>query len=85
MRQPALRPHGEPLVCAAYARRFFGGGAAALAAGMVALEFGSDLFGSVRVPAHFCGIFGHQPSVGVLPTRGHDFPGTHRSRATSRQ
>lgn len=55
-----------------------GGGAAALAAGMVALEFGSDLFGSVRVPAHFCGLFGHKPSVGVLPTRGHDFPGTHQ-------
>lgn len=54
-----------------------GGGAAALAAGMVALEFGSDLFGSLRVPAHFCGLFGHKPSVGVLPTRGHDFPGTH--------
>ena len=45
---------------------------------MVALEFGSDLFGSLRVPAHFCGLFGHKPSVGVLPTRGHDFPGTHQ-------
>jgi len=55
-----------------------GGGAAALASGMVALEFGSDLFGSVRVPAHFCGVFGHKPSVGVLPTRGHDFPGTQQ-------
>ena len=55
-----------------------GGGAAALAAGMVALEFGSDLFGSVRVPAHFCGLFAHKPSVGVLPTRGHDFPGTQQ-------
>ena len=53
-----------------------GGGAAAVAAGMVALEMGSDLFGSVRVPAHFCGVYGHKPSVGVLPTRGHDFPGT---------
>lgn len=53
-----------------------GGGAAAVAARMVALEMGSDLFGSVRVPAHFCGIYGHKPSVGVLPTRGHDFPGT---------
>ncbi|MBS0453028.1 MAG: amidase [Proteobacteria bacterium] len=53
-----------------------GGGAAALAAGMVALELGSDLYGSVRVPAHFCGVYGHKPSVGVLPTRGHDFPGT---------
>jgi amidase len=55
-----------------------GGSAAALAAGMVALEFGSDLFGSLRVPAHFCGLFAHKPSVGVLPTRGHDFPGTRQ-------
>jgi amidase len=53
-----------------------GGGAAAVSAGMVALELGSDLYGSLRVPAHFCGIYGHKPSVGVLPTRGHDFPGT---------
>lgn len=53
-----------------------GGGAAALAAGMVALELGSDLYGSIRVPAHFCGVYGHKPSVGVLPARGHDFPGT---------
>jgi len=53
-----------------------GGGAAALAAGMVALELGSDLFGSLRVPAHFCGVYGHKPTVGILPTRGHDFPGT---------
>lgn len=53
-----------------------GGSAAALAAGMVALELGSDLYGSVRVPAHFCGLYGHKSSVGVLPTRGHDFPGT---------
>ena len=53
-----------------------GGSAAALAAGMVALEMGSDLYGSIRVPAHFCGVYGHKPSIGVLPTRGHDFPGT---------
>jgi len=55
-----------------------GGGAAALASGMVALELGSDLFGSIRVPAHFCGVYGHKASVGVLPTRGHDFPGTEQ-------
>ena len=52
-----------------------GGAAAALAAGMVALELGSDIGGSIRVPAHFCGVFGHKPSHGLLPTRGHDFPG----------
>lgn len=53
-----------------------GGGAAALAAGFVALELGSDLMGSLRVPAHFCGVWAHKPSTGVLPMRGHAFPGT---------
>ncbi|MEP6874488.1 MAG: amidase family protein [Burkholderiales bacterium] len=52
-----------------------GGGAAAVAAGMVPLELGSDIGGSIRVPAHFCGIFGHKPSFDLLPSRGHDFPG----------
>jgi amidase len=52
-----------------------GGAAAAVAAGMVPLELGSDIGGSIRVPAHFCGIFGHKPSHGVLPLRGHSFPG----------
>lgn len=52
-----------------------GGGAAALAAGMVPLELGSDIGGSIRVPAHFCGVFGHKPSFGLLPARGHAPPG----------
>ncbi|WP_198968943.1 amidase family protein [Xylophilus sp. ASV27] len=52
-----------------------GGGAAALAAHYVALELGSDIGGSIRVPAHFCGVYGHKPSLGLLPTRGHGFPG----------
>ncbi|MGH8795670.1 MAG: amidase family protein [Caldimonas sp.] len=52
-----------------------GGAAAALASGMVALELGSDIGGSIRVPAHFCGVFGHKPSFGLVPTRGHGFPG----------
>ena len=52
-----------------------GGAAAALASGMVALELGSDIGGSIRVPAHFCGVFGHKPSHDLLPARGHDFPG----------
>lgn len=53
-----------------------GGSAAALAAGMVALELGSDIGGSIRVPAHFCGVYGHKPSHGLLPARGHCMPGS---------
>lgn len=48
-----------------------GGSAAALAAGMSYLCLGSDLAGSIRVPASFCGIYGHKPSLGVIPLRGH--------------
>jgi amidase len=53
-----------------------GGSAAALAAGYVSLEYGSDLAGSLRAPAHFCGIFSHKPSHGVAPMRGFAPPGT---------
>jgi len=53
-----------------------GGSAAALAAGMVPLEYGSDIGGSIRVPAAFCGVVGHKPSYGLVPTRGHAPPGT---------
>ncbi len=48
-----------------------GGSAAALAAMLTPLEYGSDIAGSIRVPAHFCGVFGHKPSHGIVPTRGH--------------
>lgn len=40
-----------------------GGAAAALAAGFVPLELGSDLRGSLRVPAHYCGVYGHKPTA----------------------
>jgi len=48
-----------------------GGSAAALAAGIGHLSIGSDLGGSIRVPAHFCGVFGHKPTLGVVPLDGH--------------
>ena len=51
-----------------------GGSAAALAAGYVPLELGSDLSASIRVPALFCGVFGHKPSSDLVPQRGHAPP-----------
>jgi amidase len=48
-----------------------GGSAAALAAGFTPLEVGSDIAGSIRVPAHFCGVFGHNSSGPLVPLRGH--------------
>src|SRR5689334_5305510 len=51
-----------------------GGAAAALAAGYVSLELGSDIGGSLRTPAHYCGVFAHKPSLGLAPSRGHTRP-----------
>ena len=48
-----------------------GGAAAAVSAGLIAGEIGSDIGGSIRLPAHFCGLFGHKPTYGVVPMRGH--------------
>ncbi len=48
-----------------------GGSAAALAAGLTGLEIGSDIGGSIRNPAHFCGVFGHKPTWNLVPPRGH--------------
>jgi amidase len=48
-----------------------GGAAAALAAGVTALEIGSDIGGSLRVPANFCGVFSHKPTWGLVSQHGH--------------
>jgi amidase len=48
-----------------------GGAAAALAAGLTPLELGSDIGGSIRTPAHFCGVYGHKPTYGIVSKRGH--------------
>jgi amidase len=53
-----------------------GGAAAALAAGFVPLEFGSDIGGSLRAPAHYCGVFSHKPSLDLVPQRGSGPPQT---------
>jgi amidase len=48
-----------------------GGSAAAMAAGLSGLEMGSDIGGSIRNPAHYCGVFGLKPTWNILPMRGH--------------
>lgn len=48
-----------------------GGGAAAMAAGLSALDLGSDIGGSIRLPAHFCGVYGLKPSENRVPHTGH--------------
>jgi amidase len=62
---PALIPGGSS-----------GGAAAALAAGLTALELGSDIGASIRNPAHYCGVFGHKPTYGLVPDAGHGNPGS---------
>lgn len=66
---PALTPGGSS-----------GGAAAALAAGFTPLELGSDIGGSIRIPAHFCGVYGHKPTHGIVSLRGH-IPGPPGTRS----
>src|SRR5213083_3088860 len=51
-----------------------GGASAALAAGLTALEAGSDIGSSIRNPAHFCGVYGHKPTWGIVPRTGQALP-----------
>ena len=48
-----------------------GGCAAALASGLTYLSIGSDMGGSIRCPAHFCGVYGHRPTLNVIPRGQH--------------
>jgi amidase len=61
-----------------------GGGAAALAAGMTYLEYGSDLVGSIRIPASFCGVYGLKPSVDTVPLTGFQPPGPPTGHSDTR-
>lgn len=55
-----------------------GGSAAAVAMGFTPIELGSDIGGSIRVPAHYSGVMGHKPSYGIVPGHGQipGMPGT---------
>jgi amidase len=67
-----------------------GGAAAALAAGFTGLELGSDIGGSIRNPAHYCGVYGHKPTFDIIPLRGHSWTprvtlrGGHRRTRSAR-
>ncbi|WP_207797208.1 amidase family protein [Arthrobacter glacialis] len=52
-----------------------GGAAAAIASGLSYLEYGSDLVGSIRIPAAFCGVYGLKPTAGTVPLSGLQPPG----------
>lgn len=59
-----------------------GGPAAAVAMGFTGFEIGTDIGGSIRGPSSFCGVFGHKPSFGIIPTFGYlDNPTSHRNVA----
>lgn len=60
-----------------------GGCAAAIAAGFSYLSVGSDMGGSIRIPAAFCGIYGHKPSLGLIPSKGHIPPLPGKPPSTS--
>ena len=53
-----------------------GGSSAALAAGFSLLSYGSDIGGSLRTPAHYCGVYAHKPTLNLIPPRGHRIPNT---------
>ena len=56
-----------------------GGTASALAAGLGYLSAGSDIGGSIRVPAHFCGLYAHKPTLDLVDMQGHLPGGQHQN------
>jgi fatty acid amide hydrolase len=70
-RNPLFGQTANPWSSAHAAGGSSGGEAAALAAGMSPLGFGTDIGGSIRVPCHFCGVCGIKPTLDRLPMRGY--------------
>ena len=68
--EPGLRPHLQSLESGTHSRRLERGAAAALAAGLTPLEVASDLAGSIRLPAHFCGVYGLKTTEHRVPFTG---------------
>jgi aspartyl-tRNA(Asn)/glutamyl-tRNA(Gln) amidotransferase subunit A len=67
---PAFRRTHNPWRPGVSAGGSSGGAGAAVAAGLCAAALGTDTLGSVRLPAAYCGVFGHRPSAGLLPGGG---------------
>jgi amidase len=74
-RNPVYGQTNNPWDVTRWAGGSSGGSAASLAAGFAALEAGSDIAGSLRDPAHFCGIYAHKPTWNILPLLGHSLAG----------
>ncbi len=70
-RSPIFGPANNPFDLERTPGGSTGGGAAALASGMSPLEVGSDLGGSIRLPAHFCGLYGLKATAERIPLTGH--------------
>jgi amidase len=76
---PTLNPHDASRSAGGSS----GGAAAALATGLTPLEVGSDTAGSIRIPAHFCGVAGLKASAGRIPCTGYaGWKGTHLASVT---
>jgi amidase len=74
-RNPVYGQTNNPWDVTRWAGGSSGGSAVSLAAGFAALEAGSDIGGSLRDPAHFCGVYAHKPTWNLLPLLGHSLAG----------
>ncbi len=66
-RGPLRPPTCNPYNLARHVGGSSGGEAAIISSGASVCDIGSDIGGSIRLPSHFCGIWGHKPSAGLVP------------------